>query len=37
MVESYRFTNATRMFAFLTDCHPDADELMSPALRSVLE
>jgi Fic family protein len=37
MVEFYRFKTATRMFAFLTDCHPDADELISAALRSVLD
>lgn len=37
MVEFYRFRNATRMFAFITDCHPDADQLMSPAFRNVLD
>lgn len=36
MVDFYRFKEATRMFAFLTDCHPDAGQLMSPALRDVL-
>jgi Fic family protein len=36
MVEFYRFRDGTRMFAFLTDCHPDADQLMSPALRAQL-
>jgi Fic family protein len=36
MVEFYRFRDASRMFSFLTDCHPDADELMTPSLRSVL-
>lgn len=33
MVDFYRFTDATRMVAFLTDCHPDAEQLMSPALQ----
>jgi hypothetical protein len=37
MVEFYRFRDATRMIAFLTDCHPDADELMTPPLRSLLD
>lgn len=36
MVEFYRFRDATRMIAFLTDCHPDADELMTAVLRSLL-
>jgi Fic family protein len=37
MVDFYRSRNATRMVAFLTDCHPDADQFMSPALRRVLD
>ena len=37
MVEFYRSRTATRMVAFLTDCHPDADQLMSPAFRRVLD
>jgi hypothetical protein len=37
MVEFYRFRDASRMIAFLTDCHPDAEALMTPALRSLLE
>lgn len=37
MVDFYRLRSGTRMLAFLTDCHPDADELMSPALRRLLE
>src|SRR5215470_945838 len=36
MVDFYRSKIATRMVAFLTDCHPDADQLMSPVLRKVL-
>jgi Fic family protein len=37
MVEFYRFKDASRMFAFLTDCHPDADQLMTESLRSLLD
>lgn len=37
MVEFYRFRDASRMFAFFTDCHPDAGELMTPSLRSLLD
>lgn len=36
MVDFYRFSDATRMVAFLTDCHPDAGQLMSTALRRAL-
>jgi hypothetical protein len=36
MVDFYRSKNATRMVAFLTGCHPDADQLMSPGLRQML-
>lgn len=36
MVDFYRFRDATAMVAFLTDCHPDADQLMSASLRAVL-
>jgi Fic family protein len=36
MVDFYRTKTATRMVAFLTDCHPDADQLMSSILRQVL-
>jgi Fic family protein len=36
MVDFYRLRSGTRMVAFLTDCHPDADQLMTPALRQVL-
>jgi Fic family protein len=36
MVDFYRLRNATPMVAFLTDCHPDADQLMTPALRHAL-
>jgi Fic family protein len=37
MVDFYRLRTATGMVAFLTDCHPDADQLVSPALRAVLD
>jgi Fic family protein len=37
MVDFYRSRNATRMVAFLTDCHPDAEQLMSPTLRQMLD
>lgn len=37
MVGFYRSKTATRMIAFLTDCHPDADQLMSATLRRVLD
>jgi hypothetical protein len=37
MVDFYRSKTATRMIAFLTDCHPDADQLMSPTLRRMLD
>ncbi len=37
MVEFYRFRDASRMIAFLTDCHPDAEALMTPPLRSLLD
>jgi hypothetical protein len=37
MVDFYRGRDATGMVAFLTDCHPDAEQLMSPALRAVLD
>ncbi|MGF1645965.1 MAG: cell filamentation protein Fic [Kineosporiaceae bacterium] len=36
MVDFYRFREATRMVAFLTDCHPDADEIMTPGMRAPL-
>jgi hypothetical protein len=36
MVDFYRLRSGTRMVAFLTDCHPDADQLMSADLRAVL-
>lgn len=36
MVDFYRSRTATRMVAFLTDCHPDSDQVMSPALRQAL-
>ena len=36
MVDFYRFRDASRMLAFLTDCHPDAAGLMTPSLRPVL-
>lgn len=37
MVDFYRSKIATRIVAFLTDCHPDAELLMSPTLRHVLD
>lgn len=37
MVDFYRLRQATRMVAFLTDCHPDAEQLVSPAVRAVLD
>lgn len=37
MVDFYRFRNGTRMIAFLTACHPDADQLMSPSLRQLID
>jgi Fic family protein len=37
MVDFYRLKEATRMMVFLTDCHPDADQLMTPRLRQVLD
>lgn len=37
MVAFYRLKVATPMIAFLTACHPDADELMTPALKAVLD
>lgn len=37
MVDFYRLSDATEMFAFLTDCHPEADQLMSPSLRDILD
>jgi Fic family protein len=37
MVGFYRFRDASRMIAFLTDCHPDAGQLMTPSLRSLLD
>lgn len=37
MVDFYRFRNGTRMLAFLTHCHPDAELLMSARLRHVLD
>jgi Fic family protein len=36
MVGFYRFRDATPMFAFLTDCHPDADQIMTRSLRALL-
>jgi hypothetical protein len=36
MVEFFRFRDGTRMVAFLTDCHPDADEIMTPGMRALL-
>lgn len=36
MVDFYRLKVATPMIAFLTACHPDADELMTPALEATL-
>jgi hypothetical protein len=37
MVDFYRFKDATGMVAFLTDCHPDSDQVMSATLRRVLD
>lgn len=36
MVDFYRYKDASAMVAFLTDCHPDADQLMTPSLRQLL-
>jgi Fic family protein len=36
MVDFFRFRDGTRMVAFLTDCHPDADEIMTPGMRALL-
>ncbi|MGF1663230.1 MAG: cell filamentation protein Fic [Kineosporiaceae bacterium] len=36
MVDFYRFREATRMVAFLTDCHPDAEEIVTPGMRALL-
>lgn len=37
MVDFYRYKDGTRMIAFLTDCHPDATDLMTSALRAALD
>jgi len=36
MVEFFRFREGTRMVAFLSDCHPDAAEITTPAVRALL-
>jgi hypothetical protein len=36
MVDFFRFRDGTRMVAFLTDCHPDADEIVTPGMRALL-
>lgn len=36
MVDFYRLRDAAPMLAFLTDCHPDPDQPMSPPLRALL-
>lgn len=36
MVDFYRSREATRMVAFLTDCHPDAEEIVTPGMRALL-
>ncbi|WP_129664778.1 cell filamentation protein Fic [Phytoactinopolyspora endophytica] len=37
MVDFYRHKDASVMIAFLTDCHPDADELVTTEMRRFLE
>jgi hypothetical protein len=36
MVDFYRHKDATKMVAFLTDCHPDAGEIITGSLRAAL-
>lgn len=36
MVDFYRTKIGTGMLAFLTDCHPDSPDILTPAMRAAL-